>query len=363
MTPSLLVVALPRATGNGIVKHGDSWLSLDRDVRDSDGDRWYWHVRLTAADGPIEVRLARPGLIGGFGPAISRDGGAHYSWLADRYSADRDRFSVAVGRGEDVLMSATLPYGLSDLHRFLHEAGEGIERTTLTLSDAGRPVPRLRLPATGRLRARLVLAARHHACEAVGSLVLEGVVLGMLDLQRHGVAWAMHTEVVAYPIVDVDGAEVGDQGKARRPHDHNRDYGAVNRYAAVRAIRAAPLFDDVPVAVLDLHTPGLIGPLEERPFLVASGDAGDDEVVSMLATGFASGPEPAPDVMVFDEPWNSICGEGVRCFAAWARSHPTVRLATSVEYPNAVVRGVPVSRGTAVRFGRRLADALGRVLD
>jgi len=362
VTPSLPVVALPRATGNGIVGRGEGWLSLDRDLRDSDGDRWYWHVRLTDADGPVEVRMARPGLIGGFGPAISRDGGAHYSWLADRYAV-RDRFIVDVGRGEDVLISATLPYGRSDLHRFLDEAGEGMERTTAVLSEAGRPVPFLRLPAAGRLRSRLVLTARHHACEAIGSLVLEGVVLGMLDLRRNGVEWAAHTEVAAYPIVDVDGAESGDQGKARRPHDHNRDYGHVNRYAAVRAIRAVPLFDDAPVVVLDLHTPGLIGPLEERPFLVASGDAGDEEVVSSFAAGIGGGPQADPAVMVFDEPWNSISGEGARCFAAWARNHPTVRLATSVEYPNAVVRGMPVSRGTAVRFGRRLADALGRVLD
>lgn len=363
MTPPLPVAALPPATGNGIIEHGDGWLLLDRDLRDSDGDRWYWHVRLTEADGPIEVRLARPGLIGGFGPAISRDGGAHYAWLANRYSADRDRFSVYVRRGEDVLISATLPYGLPDLHRFLRETGEGIERTTVALSEAGRPVPFLRLPAIERVRSRLVLAARHHACEAIGSLVLEGVVLGLLDLRRSGVKWAKHMEVVAFPIVDVDGVESGDQGKARRPHDHNRDYGDANRYVAVRAIRAAPLFDDLPVAVLDLHTPGLVGSLEERPFLVASGDAGDEEVISLFAAGVGGGPETRPGVMVFDEPWNSVSGEGPRCFAAWARSHPTVRLATSVEYPNAVVRGVPVSRRTAVRFGRRLADALGRVLD
>jgi hypothetical protein len=119
----------------------------------------------------------------------------------------------------------------------------------------------------------------------------------------------------------------------------------------------------VPVAVLDLHTPGLIGPLEERPFLVASGDAGDQEAVSSFAASVGGEPSTVPGVMVFDEPWNSISGQGPRCFAAWARSHPMVRFATSVEYPNAVVRGVPVSRGTAVRFGRRLADALGRVLD
>ena len=362
MTRSLPVVALPRATGNGIVGRGDGWLSLDRDLRDSDGDRWYWHVRLTAADGPVEVRMARPGLVGGFGPAISRDGGAHYAWLVDRYAV-MDRFIVDLRPGEDVLISATLPYGLSDLHRFVAEVGHGVERRTAGLSESGRPVPFLRLPAAGAPRSRLLLAARHHACEALGSLVLEGVVLGVLDLRRNGVAWARHTEVAAYPVVDVDGVESGDQGKARRPHDHNRDYGTVSRYAAVRAIRDARLFDDVPVAVLDLHTPGLIGPLEEQPFLVASGDTGDEEVVSSFAAGVRDGTEAAPQVLVFDEPWNSTSGEGARCFAAWARSHPTVRLATSVEYPNAVVRGMPVSRGTAVRFGRRLADALGRVLD
>lgn len=140
-------------------------------------------------------------------------------------------------------------------------------------------------------------------------------------------------------MVDVDGVARGDQGKARRPHDHNRDYGrAGSRYAVVRAIRAARLFDGIPTVALDLHTPGLIGPWEERPFLVASGDRGDAEQVGAFAAGFDDSAVAGPAVMIFDEPWNSAATTGERCFAAWARSHPEVVLAVSVEFPNAAVR-------------------------
>jgi hypothetical protein len=85
--------------------------------------------------------------------------------------------------------------------------------------------------------------------------------------------------------------------------------------------------------------------------------------VGDFAAEIGGGQAEAPEVMVFDEAWNSTRTEGQRCFAAWARSHPAVALATSVEYPNATVRGLPVSPSAARDFGRRIVAALGHVFD
>lgn len=80
----------------------------------------------------------------------------------------------------------------------------------------------------------------------------------------------------------------------------------------------------------DFRTPDLAGPLEERPFFVASGDPGDAEPISGFAAGFGDDLVTRPEIMVFDEPWNSVGAWGARCFVTWARGRPGVVLAGSV---------------------------------
>lgn len=359
MTESAPVVDLPFATGNGSATVTGHGVVVDRDLRDSTGDRWYWHVRLRGR-GPVRLRTARPGLVGGFGPAISRDSGRTYSWLHDRYSIRRG-FELDLCERSEALVAPTLPYGPDQLRSFLRRHRDDLPVERLTRSEGGRDIPLVRLAAERRPRRRIVVTARHHACEAVGSLLFEAILGSVLDLRRDGVGWTLDTEIVAVPFVDVDGVVRGDQGKARLPHDHNRDYGDDCRYAGVRALRCASLFDGLPCVALDLHTPGLAGPLEERPFLVASGDDGDDRRVAALAGAISGSFAGRPEVMVFDEEWNSARSSGPRGFAAWARSHRTVVLATSVEYPNAVVRGSPVTSDVVRSFGRHLVMALEQV--
>jgi Zinc carboxypeptidase len=330
-------------------------------LRDSVGNRWYWHVRLQG-HGPVLVHLERPGLLGGYGPAISVDGGQSYEWAQSSYG-ERRCFTLRLEPARDTRICATLPYGPSELRAFLGALGQAVVTGSLCRSEGGRPVALLRVPAAGRARHRLLLTARHHACETVGSWVLEGVLRAVLDQRAAGRGWATMCDVIAIPFVDIDGVVRGDQGKGRTPHDHNRDYWSSGRYASVHAIRRAKLLDELPTVALDFHTPGLIGPLEERPLLVASGDRHDVEVVGDFAAEIGGGRAEAPEVMVFDEAWNSTRTEGQRCFAAWARSHPAVALATSVEYPNATVRGLPVSPSAARDFGRRIVAALGHVFD
>ncbi len=54
---------------------------------------------------------------------------------------------------------------------------------------------------------------------------------------------------------------------------------------------------------------------------------------------------------------------GQRRFGAWARSHPMVAIAGSVEYPDAAARGLAPGSDTAQDFGRRIAAALEQVFD
>lgn len=363
MSRTVPVVDLPLTTGNGAAVVSGNVVLLDRELRDSTGARWYWHVRLHGS-GTIRLRMARPDLVGGFGPCIRRPSNAEYDWLCDSYAV-REDFLIELGRSPcTVLLAATLPYGPAQWASFVRRIGcDRFQRVRIGASEQGRPVELIRVPAVDSPKCRVVLSARHHACEALGSRLLEAMVASFLALRDAGVVWARRTELLAVPFVDIDGVVNGDSGKGRLPHDHNRDYGPVARYAAVRAIRGAGLFASAPTVVLDLHTPGLLGPLEERPFLVASGDRGDAEMVTAFADAVGGGPAASPEVMIFDEDWNSVHTSGPRCFAAWARSHRHIVLGASVEYPNAVVRGVPVSSAAVRHFGERLIVALGQVLD
>ena len=66
-----------------------------------------------------------------------------------------------------------------------------------------------------------------------------------------------HVEFFIVPIVDIDGVEDGDQGKNRKPRDHNRDYAGESIYPQVKAIRERlPEWSDGKLRLaLDLHCP------------------------------------------------------------------------------------------------------------
>lgn len=337
-------------TGNGLAGPGDGGadLVLDRDLRDSAGDRWYWHVELRSdRDRTVRVRTARPGLVGRYGPAVSV-GGAAYRWLRGRPDAAPDAFAVDLPGGRPVRICATLPYGPAELRRFRDRTRDLLRWDVLTRSEQGRPVPVLRAGGGTRL---LLLTARHHACEATASYVLEGAVDRLLALRGHRPGW----DLLAVPVLDLDGVVRGDQGKGRLPRDHNRDYGVGSRFAAVRALQDLVAAERRPVVALDLHTPGLRGALEERCYVAGSADPGD----AGLATAVAAATD-LPDVgtLVFDGEWNSAAAHSGMGSAAWLRSRDNTVAALTVEYPNAVLKELPVTPESARDAGARLLDGL-----
>lgn len=351
-------------TGNGVVAASANGLVLDRDLRDSSGDRWYWHARLTAEqDGTAHIRLARPGLIGRYGPAVRSSD--EYDWLWPSIGSD-DAFRVPLTAGATVHVSATLPYGPRELAAFRSRTANALNWAALTSSEGGRPVPIAAVRTAGARRS-IVLTARHHACEAMASFVLEGAVSAFLAARQRGDATASGCDLLAVPFVDVDGVHRGDQGKARLPWDHNRDYGPVSRYRAVSALRAALNAELRPIYALDLHTPGLRGDIEERPYVVASGDPGDvDTATELLARLNAEDPrraDGAAELLLFDHEWNSRLSIGQRCAAAWLRSLPGCRVATTIEYPNAVDYDRPIRAADARNFGAALLRSLLNMIE
>jgi hypothetical protein len=351
-------------TGNGVVvAEPDGAITIDRDIRDSTGDRWYWHVRLKApTDTVAHVRMARPLLLGQYGPAVCRNDS--YEWLHARPQPD-GYFEVPVTARAAVWLCATMPYGPGDLDAFRRRTDPHAVWRTLVMSEGGRAVPLLTVPAPAARRL-IVLTARHHSCEAMASYVLEGAVAEFIARRGDNDQVAQRCELFVVPMLDVDGVYHGDQGKARRPWDHNRDYGSRSRYHAVAALRSLLSGETRPTFALDLHTPGLRGPLEERPYVVASGDPGDDdrahELLAALERADCGKSREPPEVLMFDDEWNSAASSGQRSCAAWMRSRPATRLGLTIEYPNAVDRGVPIRPAEARRFGESIMQALLTVI-
>jgi hypothetical protein len=198
----------------------------------------------------------------------------------------------------------------------------------------------------------------------MASYALEGLVEGVLA--EDGRWLRENVEMVIIPFVDKDGVEEGDQGKNRRPHDHNRDYEGEGIYASVRALRrtvsgwpAGEL-----AAALDLHCPWIRGEHNQCIYIVGS----RHEEISRRQREFGrileavqTGPlvYSTADDLPFGEGWNRPrdAGAGVS-FGEWASEIPGVGLVASMEIPYADARGVEVTARSARAFGRDLARAL-----
>jgi len=85
---------------------------------------------------------------------------------------------------------------------------------------------------------------------------MEGVIDEVLSGSKEGEWIRDNADCVFVPFMDKDGVECGDQGKNRRPHDHNRDYAA-EIYTSVRAFKNLLTKESSgkQIVFFDLHSP------------------------------------------------------------------------------------------------------------
>ncbi|MBL8028353.1 MAG: T9SS type A sorting domain-containing protein [Fibrobacteres bacterium] len=196
------------------------------------------------------------------GPCISTDTGATWQWQANGTVWQYARFfSYTFTDSSEVRFAFTIPYTERELKAFLasHTDDQHIAETLFCTSDSGRRVELIRVGRIdGQCKHRIFLSSRHHACEATGSWVLEGMLEAALANDSLGRWCRDKLEILAVPLIDKDGVELGEQGKGRTPHDHNRDYITNPLYKSVRAVKAQlPVLGDTLLRLgLDIHSPG-----------------------------------------------------------------------------------------------------------
>lgn len=322
---------------------------LRNEQRDTEIDWFYWAFCVEGAAGrTIRFKFAEDNRLGYFGVAVSRDL-ENWSWTGSG-GAD-ESFTYTFGADENKLFFAH--HMLYHPKRFFDFAKDkGLVMDTLCVSQKGNAVP---CCSFGRGDKKVILSARHHCCESTGSYVLEGVISELLENPIEG------HEFFCVPFVDYEGVLAGDQGKARRPHDHNRDYGKEQKaiYRETAAIRSYALQNEVAFA-LDFHSPWHKGGKDDLCFIVQSNETKLDSLIqfgklfeeNITENAFAYRQE---NDIAPDSSWNR---SDLPLFANFMSTFPENEFSFTLEMPYFGVEDNSFSMDRAVETGRSLARAL-----
>ncbi|PWU08685.1 MAG: peptidase M14 [Verrucomicrobia bacterium] len=357
-----------------VTKIESNTVSLHQDLRDTAGWWFYWCFRVRGGAGKtISFHFTNGNPIGVCGPAVSLDEGATWAWLGHQPkpasftyifppTADSVRFCFGMG------------YTQTNLDSLLDRIGPNpaLKRETLCQSRQGRAVERLRVgKLDGEPRFRVMVTCRAHSCEMMTSYLLEGLMETALARGLEGEWFRQNVEMLIIPFVDKDGVEDGDQGKNRRPRDHNRDYDEHSIYPETKALREfVPQWSRGKLRLaLDLHCPNIRGEFSEVIYLVGSRRP-DSWRAQQRFGGILERAQTGPlvyhaaDNLPFGQQWNTLDNFKQGTSAAdWAASLPGVKMATSLEFPYANAGGREVNQQTARAFGQDLARAVREYVD
>ncbi len=356
-------ILLKRISGNQV--------NLSPDLRDTERWWFYWYFRVTECGGRrLTFNFEGDNPVGVRGPAASDDGGRSWRWLGSEALVEEGSFRYDFPRSStDTRFCFAIPYVESNLREFLtrHLPNPALQARELCRTRKGRVAERLHLGRMdGSAPIRALVTVRHHACEMMASYVLEGLIEAILSDTQDGDWFRESVELMAIPFVDKDGVEDGDQGKLRRPRDHNRDYEGKSLYPSVAAIRRiVPAWSDGRLRVaLDLHCPWIRGKRNESIYIVGSPDERmwreQCEFGSVLET-VQRGPLTyrAEDNLPYGVDWNVANNSSTgKSSSRWASELPGIRLVAGMEFPYATARQGEVNPESSRAFGRDLARAL-----
>lgn len=255
---------------------------VEQDLRDTVEWWFYWNFSAESAE-EVEVvfQFTNGEVIGPWGPAVSEDF-LNWRWLGRESLIDRTAFRYRFTRARrPVYFAFSIPYQIRDFECFWerNRKDDLWHRKILTYSEQGRAVPLL-IMGNPRAERDLVFTARHHACEASASYLLEGLLEYLLSQGRSSMLRDFRIHVI--PFVDLDGVENGDQGKSRAPHDHNRDYLPNPVYKSTKAIMDYVRALNLMVGI-DFHSPYKWGERNNYPFFVMQASPVKEEIEKLGA--------------------------------------------------------------------------------
>jgi len=345
------------------VKNDTLWLHPD--LRDTKGDWFYWCFAVDMAKGKsLTFIFTKPNVITTAGPAISHDRGSTWKWLGIG-SVKNEAFSYTFSTNDEVRFSMGMPYTQKQFDFFIKPLTESkyLKLDYLSNSNSGKGIERVIIkPPDGKVNYRVIITARHHACEMMANYEIEGIIGEILND-----AWLKsNVEFCIIPFVDKDGVENGDQGKNRIPHDHNRDYNDTCIYEATSALKDwIPLWAENKLFVaLDLHCPWIKGEYHENIQLVGSSDekiASQEKLFCDILKSTNNGELKVSDKLYlpFGVDWNNTISytAGIT-FRKWVSGVEGVKLPLSIEFPYAINEGQIINQENSRLFGIDLIKAV-----
>ena len=204
-------------------------------------------------------------------------------------------------------------------------------------------------------------------------MVFEGIVDAFLADDDLGAWLRENVELMGVPFVDYDGVQAGDQGKNRKPHDHNRDYSEFI-YPETKALtawigeHAKGRLD----AFIDLHCPWIRGEYNEFVYATRKDPkivppTAQEERFSEILEKVQSGAlrYKAANDLPFGQKWN----KGVNFAQGWSsviwacHNVKEPKVCRAMEFPFANASGAVVTPEKCRAFGRDLALALRGLMD
>ena len=373
--------------GNILVNHAGGFsASLDKDLRDTEGDWFYWKFRVLFPEkGDYSFRIENGPAIGARGPAFSTDRGLSWNWLGlESVTRNPDSFVYHFdGSPEhaEVWFCMGIPYLQENLERFLEKkkgnpflkrgvlcrSRKGREVELITISDA---LPEGNGEKEGKKKKNLFFTSRHHCCEMMATYVLEGILDAASEDSGFGRAFRSRFDLYAVPFVDKDGVEDGDQGKFRRPHDHARDYWDTPIYPETAANMCLVREKQMDF-ILDLHCPWLYDAgnpegFNERIYFVGSAlkeiEREQKEFGRILEKESPpSVPFRSTDFIPYGTSWNGPGNykPGVgKPLGAWSSRNTSPFFASSLEIAYANLRDTTLMPDAIREFGKAIARSI-----
>lgn len=357
----------------------DGTVRLRTDLRDS-GDWFYYAFRVKNAQGQtLRFVFDRENRIGIRGPAISSDGEKSWRYLSETPDHGSKEFVYSFGPNENsVLFAQAILYTQKDWDAFVAAWKDRpeVRLSTLCKGRKGRDVERMEIVENENAPFGIVLTARHHCCEMTADMVLEGILEEALSDSESGKWLRANARFYVIPFVDKDGVEDGDQGKGRRPHDHNRDYNH-ERYPEIKALKADihERFDGKPLFFLDLHCPWLrTGTAEyvHSPLADSSDTNRHPEFFFQSLEKHQAGGKLAFKSsfnLAFGTPWNNKktfeqLEDGIVTASStiWVGRLPNTIFSECLEIPYSNASGAVVTRESCRELGHSIARAMADFL-
>lgn len=366
--------------GNVIIeKVSNDTVYFKPDLRDTEGHWFYWNFRVTPNKAQTwYFKSTEPNVLTGMGAAYSKDGGHNWNWIDQSWIHGEDIFQFTFGRDDEtVRFSMGMAYTQDNFDRFItpFSSDARLKLETLCTTKNGREVEKMIISDFQQTPSiKILFTARAHACEMMSNYVIEGMLKALLGESKGMTDLLSRAEIMIIPFLDKDGVEQGDQGKNRKPRDHNRDYSGQSIYASTRAIRQQipEWVGNIPWIGIDLHNPWIKGENNEWIYFVGNAHPKVSEeqvkLVDILEASSRGEMKFTKDkgYLPFGTAWNTGGNyEMGASFGQWASRYADKGLimTTTLEFPYALNHGQIITQEAAREFGEDLIFAIATYLE